>query len=197
MTICVTELYNLYVSLLNIGVGRVGGFFFMNINLKDYRNRTDEFVAKDFTLLIDEIGINRSEDFRIIDPVFVNAEFGVLDCFVKFKFHISTKFEFICSRCLNGFFHDFRLSVNDELLLDDLDEDVILDEDENLDFTPYIRGVIISNIPQKKLCNSDCLGLCQLCGTNLNDKICACDNNGDENAFSQLRGFFVDLKEVE
>lgn len=169
----------------------------MKINLKDYKNRTSEFITKDFTLLIDEIGIEEGEDFRIADSVFVNSEFEIIDRLVKFKFDIFTRFEFICSRCLNDFPSDFKLSVSDEMVLENLDEDIILDEDENLDFTNYIKGLIVSNIPQKKLCNNDCLGLCQSCGTNLNNRNCTCENDGYKNPFSQLREVFVDLKEVE
>lgn len=169
----------------------------MKIKLKDYESKTNEFITKDFTLLIDEIGINKGEDFRIKDSVHIDAEFDIVDRLVKFRFHISTKFDFICSRCLGDFSHDFRLSIDDEILLDSLDEDIFLDEDENLDFTNYIRGLVVSNIPQKKLCNNDCLGLCQLCGTNLNNGVCVCKNDEHENPFSQLREVFVDFKEVD
>ncbi|OAT87896.1 YceD family protein [Candidatus Arthromitus sp. SFB-turkey] len=169
----------------------------MQINLKECsKNKVIEFLNKESVIKNDEFDILHGEDLKIIDDVAVNGDIFVLDNLLKVKFNLSTKFEFVCSRCLGNFTYDLNLNCSDEILLDDLDEDIILDSDGNLDFTDYIKNYIIVNIPQKKLCKVDCLGLCQYCGVNLNNGTCSCQGNEFENAFSRLREVFVDSKEV-
>jgi len=43
-----------------------------------------------------------------------------------------------------------------------------------LDLTPDIREDILITFPQKFLCRADCLGLCTVCGQNLNEGSCDC-----------------------
>lgn len=169
----------------------------MQINLKECsKNKVIEFLNKEFVIKNDEFDILHGEDLKIIDDVTVDGDIFVLDNLLKVKFNLSTRFEFVCSRCLENFIYDLNLNCSDEFLLYDLDEDIILDLDGNLDFTYYIKNYIIVNIPQKKLCKSNCLGLCQYCGVNLNSGTCNCQGNEVKNAFSRLKEVFVDFKEV-
>ncbi|MCA9453234.1 MAG: DUF177 domain-containing protein, partial [Nitrospira sp.] len=43
-----------------------------------------------------------------------------------------------------------------------------------IDLLPAIREQLILATPLQSLCNENCLGLCQVCGSNLNDGICGC-----------------------
>jgi uncharacterized protein len=38
---------------------------------------------------------------------------------------------------------------------------------------PFLRDEIILSIPMKPLCNEECMGLCPICGVNLNKTACA------------------------
>ena len=78
------------------------------------------------------------------------------------------------SKYLNKFVYDLNLICDDSISLNDLDEDIVLDSKQNLDFSDYIKNFIIVNLPQKKLCNDNCLGLCQRCGADLNKVSCKC-----------------------
>lgn len=169
----------------------------MQINLKEYKEgKSLELKNQEFILSKSEFDFNKGEDFNILDDIIVKGDISVLDDLLRINFNISLKFEFVCSRCLKNFAYNFNLDCNDEISLNDLNEEIVIDSDQNLIFTDYIKNCIIVSIPQKKLCNVDCLGLCQKCGINLNDKMCDCHDNGIDNAFAQLRGFFVDSKEV-
>lgn len=170
----------------------------MQINLKECnKGKVCEFLNKEFVIDKSEFDLSNFDDLDIISDIFIKGNIFIVDNLVKIDLNIFTKFEFVCSRCLENFVYDISLNCNDEILFDDLEnEDVVLDSDQNLTFTDYIKSYIIINIPQKKICGVDCLGLCQCCGKNLNNERCDCQNNVFDNAFSQLKEVFFDSKEV-
>lgn len=50
--------------------------------------------------------------------------------------------------------------------------DLILPNDGYLDLSPDYREYIILSMPIKRLCDTNCLGLCVECGANLNETTC-------------------------
>ena len=46
--------------------------------------------------------------------------------------------------------------------------------DHHIDLLPALREHLILSTPLRPLCRESCAGLCQVCGTNLNDGVCAC-----------------------
>jgi len=54
------------------------------------------------------------------------------------------------------------------------DEDVYPIIGNDIDLLPAIREHIILAVPLQPLCKEGCLGLCQVCGTNLNEGRCGC-----------------------
>lgn len=169
----------------------------MRINLKEYQKNKILKRNEEFVIPLEDVEVFNGDDFKFVDDIKVKADVLISEDLMRLKFDISTKFKFDCSRCLTNFAYDLELECDDEMLLSNLDEDIILDSEQNLDFTDYIKSYVIVSIPQQKLCKVDCLGLCQYCGIDLNDSKCDCENNQFNNVFSQLRETFGDLKEVE
>lgn len=100
-----------------------------------------------------------------------------------------------CDRCLEHFI----LSVNDYIMLrltdklynvDVINKPEIRLEDNDLDrwyidnsiinINTLILGEAESLRPMIKLCNSECKGLCECCGINMNKYVCDCDNVTEE-----------------
>jgi uncharacterized protein len=54
------------------------------------------------------------------------------------------------------------------------DEDVYPISGNEIDLLPAIREQVILASPLQSLCQENCLGLCQVCGGNLNKSICGC-----------------------
>jgi uncharacterized protein len=54
------------------------------------------------------------------------------------------------------------------------DEDVYPIMGNEIDLLPAIREHVILATPFQVLCREDCLGLCQVCGANLNEGMCGC-----------------------
>jgi uncharacterized protein len=78
------------------------------------------------------------------------------------------------------------------------DEDIELGRDDlDVSFLPA-EGVELSdiveeqmwlNIPMKPLCNTDCKGLCSICGADLNSGECGCDRSVSDPRFAALKDF--------
>ena len=71
-----------------------------------------------------------------------------------------------CSRCLKTF--EQPLNVGQFVYHQELTgEDFV-------DLTSHIREDIILELPQRALCQTDCKGLCPVCGEDLNESACQC-----------------------
>ena len=88
---------------------------------------------------------------------------------------IDAKVQTTCTRCLDEFFipvhtnfqelYEFPSRKREET-------DLILPMDGYLNLGPLFREYIILSMPIKRLCQPDCLGLCVICGANLNKTSC-------------------------
>ena len=58
------------------------------------------------------------------------------------------------------------------------EDEVTIPADGHIDFESLIRDYLLMEIPFNPICQEDCLGLCSICGQNLNKKICE-HQNGD------------------
>ena len=92
-----------------------------------------------------------------------------------------------CGRCLGEFTWPSTLHLEEEFLpvvdlrtghrtslLPEEDGALLIDVENVLDLSEVTRQYAIADLPMKPLCRSDCLGLCRLCGTNLNQENCDC-----------------------
>ena len=58
-----------------------------------------------------------------------------------------------------------------------------------VDLTSEIAQSVLVELPMRRLCRSDCAGLCSQCGQNLNDGPCDCKPE-DDDPFASLRELF-------
>jgi len=92
-----------------------------------------------------------------------------------------------CSRCLREYTRPSTIAVEEELfptvdintgrklpLPADADDALQIDVNYVLDLSEAVRQNVIADAPMKPLCRGDCRGLCQVCGTNLNQGECDC-----------------------
>ena len=99
---------------------------------------------------------------------------------------IKSKAEINCSRCLKPmetvldiFFKSSFVPAEFETREKELEvggDDLNIEfyEGGEIDLAQLIREQIILNSPQTALCKPDCLGLCEKCGGNKNEKRCDC-----------------------
>lgn len=104
-----------------------------------------------------------------------------------------------CDRCLESFDLEIEQSftqylvpsgrllghADHELQTVDLDENCY--DDPQISLADLINEQIILTLPIKLLCNPDCQGLCQKCGSNLNQGPCSCQTLQTDPRFLMLK----------
>ena len=89
-----------------------------------------------------------------------------------------------CSRCLKEFFYNNKLKVkltlhnnNNIYKYNNSSYDVIHfpEKHNEIDILPLLIDTLMVEQPIKVLCSFNCKGLCFICGSNLNYKVCNCD----------------------
>ncbi|MBI2166171.1 MAG: DUF177 domain-containing protein [Chloroflexi bacterium] len=113
---------------------------------------------------------------------------------------LETDVQCSCGRCLKEFRQPLTLSFEEEyrptvdvitgVHLTPADEDEeeapTIDERHVLDLTEVARQYAITTVPMKPLCQSDCRGLCSMCGANLNKKACRCAESSTDQRLIEL-----------
>lgn len=85
-----------------------------------------------------------------------------------------------CARCMKDIDVDIDFDIYEALARDDgtvsEESDLILFEGNTVDIDDIVMNNFLMNISGKYLCKDDCKGLCRICGADLNEGACGCDN---------------------
>lgn len=112
---------------------------------------------------------------------------------------LSGKIRVRCDRCLEACSHEvqseFRLvlappppeSVGSEIALSEEDMSVEFLADDEIEVDQLVREQLYLALPIKLLCHEACRGLCPVCGTNLNQETCRCQEKMGHPAFLKLK----------
>lgn len=113
--------------------------------------------------------------------------------------------EIPCDRCLKAVPTEFDLEFEREIesgntgesqdKTDELDENNYLDG-YYLDVDRLLYNEILVGWPMKVLCSESCKGICNVCGQNLNEGTCDCEDTGIDPRMSVIRDLFKNFKEV-
>lgn len=116
--------------------------------------------------------------------------------------HAELTFVFACDRCLRDVDYTFDLSFSFEVVSPDytgvdIDEDALeFMEGYHLNVDELIKNEILLNWPVKILCKDSCKGICKVCGKNLNDGACGCDDFVPDPRMAAIKNIFEANKEV-
>lgn len=163
----------------------------MKLDLNTIKRGETEKLDLEFTVDFDSINYY-GDIYNIVKPIQVQGTIYSIDKQIFLTTNIKTELEVNCGRCLNGFIYPMLTKMNVELVEaekineeNDMD-DIIVYEDNILDFDQIIKEEIIASIPMKVLCSKECKGLCTRCGENLNFKLCQCNSNDYDNIDPRL-----------
>ncbi len=145
-------------------------------------------------------------EFEEAPPIREPVEGYMLDATVGFKGiltningileldgRLTTGYRTVCYRCLKaiGGQLDIRIKesfVNGKQGAEEIDAYVL--EGKILDTDKAFEDNIILNLPMKQVCADDCKGLCQKCGTDLNEGLCGCVGDSINPQMEALKKFF-------
>ncbi|MBM3935253.1 MAG: hypothetical protein FJ319_13315 [SAR202 cluster bacterium] len=101
---------------------------------------------------------------------------------------LDTYAECSCSRCLTECREPVHIEMEEEALMtvdpytgrrvDETLENadvVLIDQNHILDISEAVMQYFVAGVPMKPVCKAGCLGICQKCGTNRNERECDCD----------------------
>ena len=87
------------------------------------------------------------------------------------------------------------MKLTDEQRVNDLDESSYL-TGTDLDTDRLVYLEVLMNWPQKVLCRENCKGLCPVCGKNLNQGKCGCEDLPKDPRMAAVSDIFRKFKEV-
>ncbi|NMB97372.1 MAG: DUF177 domain-containing protein [Clostridiaceae bacterium] len=91
---------------------------------------------------------------------------------------ISLEYNSSCFRCLDDIHGSTKIAVEEDIFNDDKvteKDDVFTYEGDYLNLDRILLDYIVLNMPMKQICKEECKGLCPICGINLNEATCNCE----------------------
>ncbi len=148
-----------------------------------------------------EPGVFGSDEqpLRIVDPAVLAFDIDKDGDRFRLVGGLRTVLELACSRCLESFTmpvdaaFDLRYQPrtantgDGELEIQEDDLSTAYYDDESIDLGQLMREQCYLAMPMKPLCQNECLGLCPVCGTNLNRGGCSCRREWDDPRLAVLR----------
>lgn len=146
----------------------------------------------------------KSYSYKIIDKKPIDFEFTNLGKKkIKFRADTDLTLQMQCDRCLQDVETNIKLNISKEIDMNESGLDTSNDLDGSnfmesaiLDVDKLIFGEILLELPMKVLCNEDCQGICNRCGTNLNSENCDCITTELDPRMSKILDVFNENKEV-
>ena len=146
------------------------------------------FIAEDFTI--------GHDSYKVLTPVKVTGHVKVISGIIDLNVVAKTKIATSCNRCLENYERDINVEINEKLSKNVSDDDldtIQLTESDTVDLTDIITKGIISSLSIQNLCDENCKGLCQKCGTNLNQMTCDCDKDQVDIRLEALKDIFKEV----
>lgn len=118
---------------------------------------------------------------------FENIEKGILA-----QGRVASKIDQECDRCTKLFHRSELLDFKEVFFFkrkldEDIDEEFYILKNHLIDLGDYLIQFIRLNTPIKVLCQPSCLGLCTICGSDLNIKKCDCHREKIDPRFNKLK----------
>ncbi len=147
----------------------------MIIELESVFNTEGLKIPFDYELSLSEIDVSGFNP--ITKPVKVSGSVENKAGIVNLKASAVLDYEAPCDRCAENVISQFSFPVEHTLVvaLESGDNDDFLEvPNMRLNLDELVEEDVILALPGKYLCDSECKGLCSICGKNLNKSQCDC-----------------------
>ncbi|HDN67641.1 MAG: hypothetical protein B1H40_01630 [Candidatus Latescibacteria bacterium 4484_181] len=173
----------------------------MKIHLEELSEGVNRFS---FINSASELNLDEPE-ITYLTPVFTQLQVVKESETLFLTGSVSARVKMECARCLEYFQTDLQsefelifrkkrpMSANkSEVELSKEDLITFEYEGEIIDLHDRIRETVLLAIPIKPLCSQKCRGLCPICGQNLNEGECGCQQRLSSSRFSELCSLSLD-----
>ena len=149
-----------------------------------------EGEVKEFSCQLDLSGVKRWGSGLFSGPVEVTGSAENRSGIVSLRYAADFVLDVVCDRCLTPltrpqhmeFSHILVLSLNRE----ENDEFIVI-PDGQLDLAELATADILLELPTSMVCDPGCKGLCPVCGANLNEGDCGCEQKQTDSRLDKLR----------
>ncbi len=166
----------------------------MLLDLKSLFAGKGEPILVDYAL--DLTNIDFYGETPLNKPVEVKGKISSRVGIVEAELTCKVEYTAPCDRCgeetVTTYLLPIKRTIVTEVCNDD-DEEMTVVPDMKLDLYEFCYADVIMSLPQKYLCKEDCLGLCPVCGKNLN--LGKCDCKTEEETVGGLSALAELLKE--
>ena len=150
--------------------------------------------------------VDEADLYRITEPTALSFDIFKDKAQFRLSGRVRTTLELSCSRCLEPFLmpvdaeFDLRYQPHTENTGEgerEVEEDDLTTafyEDDTIDLGQLMREQFYLALPMKPLCSDACLGLCPVCGGNLNRERCDCKRDWEDPRLAALKTFARDKK---
>lgn len=152
----------------------------------------NEGEVKEISYQLDMSNIDIDGVYPFKTPVDITATASNRASLVDLELTVSFGYARSCDRCGEDFTREMKYVFKHKLaqvLESDGNDDYIETPDFKLELDEMVISDILLSLPQKNLCRSDCKGLCQNCGHNLNMGDCDCDKRQIDPRLEILKQF--------
>ena len=155
----------------------------MKLNILPIRELPGAALPFDYSLDLSDLELYGE---RPVQSALVSGQVVHRADMFELEMHMSYTSDTFCARCLKPLHIDEQLDISRVLVdeaenEDELDEeDILLLDDGCVDLDEVAREAVIFNAEISYLCSPDCLGLCPVCGHDLNLGPCSCKPEPDE-----------------
>lgn len=162
----------------------------MLFELKDVFQNEGRVKTLNYQLDISNVDIDGV--FPFTTPLDVTASASNRASLVELALNVKFDYTRNCDRCCEKFVRKMEMNFTHRLaqtLVSDSNDDYIETPDFILELDETVISDVLLSLPQKNLCKSDCKGLCQQCGHNLNNGDCGCDKRQIDPRLEILKQF--------
>lgn len=155
-----------------------------------------ELLKKKVEELSFEIAYNgdfiEREDFKLIlkSPLKVCGNATYDGQIVNLKGSITGIIEVQCSRCIESLDYNLYAEFDEDFSKLVHNEEIYPIEEGSIELKDMVIDNIILSMPLKFLCSEECMGLCPVCGKNLNKYQCDCNKDNDDSRLAVLKDLF-------
>ncbi len=166
----------------------------MIINLSDLLDEVTISLNFNKKLDLDTIKVN-GRDIYFTTPIEVNGNIYKASKDIVIDGQILYNYKENCARCLKELKKSVRTKLSGKLVSENRvdEEDVEADDvvieynNRHINLEKAVINEVILALPMKSLCSSDCKGICQKCGKNLNAGKCDCEIDDIDPRLAKLK----------
>lgn len=161
----------------------------MIIDIKELFDAPGTEISLDTEVDLSEVDIWGQKLFR--SPVRISGVFKNRSGLVTLKYRATAVLEYNCDRCGKETSkeeeYEFEHWLARELESGDDNDDYILVPTGMIDMDELIMTDVTLEVPFQLLCREDCKGLCPVCGSDLNEKTCNCNQKQIDPRLEKLK----------